>query len=68
MVRRSGIRGETAREARAEAARIGADCAIAIGGGSTVGLAAHRDLRPREVVQELYRRGGRWLAGGALER
>jgi len=29
---------ETAREARAEAARIGADCAVAIGGGSTVGL------------------------------
>ena len=29
---------ETAREARAEAARLGADCAIAIGGGSTVGL------------------------------
>ena len=29
---------ETAREARACAAKIGADCAIAIGGGSTVGL------------------------------
>ncbi|HEX8605796.1 MAG TPA: maleylacetate reductase, partial [Pseudoduganella sp.] len=29
---------ETAREARAYAARLGADCAIAIGGGSTVGL------------------------------
>ena len=29
---------ETARLARAEAARIGADCAIAIGGGSTTGL------------------------------
>jgi maleylacetate reductase len=29
---------ETAREARAEAARIGADCAVAIGGGSTIGL------------------------------
>lgn len=29
---------ETAREARAEAARLGADCAIAIGGGSTIGL------------------------------
>ena len=29
---------ETAREARAEAQRLGADCAIAIGGGSTTGL------------------------------
>ena len=29
---------ETAREARAVAARLGADCAIAIGGGSTIGL------------------------------
>jgi alcohol dehydrogenase class IV len=29
---------ETAREARAYAAQLGADCAIAIGGGSTVGL------------------------------
>ncbi len=29
---------ETAREARAEAARLGADCAVAIGGGSTTGL------------------------------
>ena len=29
---------ETARLARAEAARLGADCAIAIGGGSTTGL------------------------------
>jgi alcohol dehydrogenase class IV len=29
---------ETAREARAHAARVGADCAVAIGGGSTVGL------------------------------
>jgi len=29
---------ETAREARAEAQRLGADCAVAIGGGSTVGL------------------------------
>jgi maleylacetate reductase len=29
---------ETAREARAEAQRIGADCAVAIGGGSTTGL------------------------------
>ena len=29
---------ETAREARDEARRLGADCAIAIGGGSTVGL------------------------------
>lgn len=29
---------ETAREARAEAARVGADCAVAIGGGSTTGL------------------------------
>lgn len=29
---------ETAREARETAARIGADCAVAIGGGSTVGL------------------------------
>ncbi|MDB5750161.1 MAG: maleylacetate reductase [Ramlibacter sp.] len=29
---------ETARAARAEAARIGADCAVAIGGGSTIGL------------------------------
>ena len=29
---------ETARLARAEAARVGADCAIAIGGGSTTGL------------------------------
>ena len=29
---------EVAREARAEAARLGADCAVAIGGGSTTGL------------------------------
>jgi alcohol dehydrogenase class IV len=29
---------ETARLARAEAARLGADCAVAIGGGSTTGL------------------------------
>jgi alcohol dehydrogenase class IV len=29
---------ETAREARAEAQRVGADCAVAIGGGSTTGL------------------------------
>ncbi|MDB5860729.1 MAG: tfdF [Ramlibacter sp.] len=29
---------ETAREARAYAAKLGADCAVAIGGGSTVGL------------------------------
>jgi len=29
---------ETAREARDEARRLGADCAVAIGGGSTVGL------------------------------
>ena len=29
---------ETARAARAEAQRLGADCAVAIGGGSTVGL------------------------------
>jgi alcohol dehydrogenase class IV len=29
---------ETARLARAEAARVGADCAVAIGGGSTTGL------------------------------
>jgi maleylacetate reductase len=29
---------ESAREARAEAARLGADCAVAIGGGSTTGL------------------------------
>jgi alcohol dehydrogenase class IV len=29
---------ETAREARIEAARVGADCAVAIGGGSTIGL------------------------------
>jgi maleylacetate reductase len=29
---------ETAREARAQAKRIGADCAVAIGGGSTTGL------------------------------
>lgn len=29
---------ETAREARDEARRLGADCAIAIGGGSTTGL------------------------------
>jgi maleylacetate reductase len=29
---------ETARAARAEAARLGADCAVAIGGGSTTGL------------------------------
>ena len=29
---------ETAREARAVAAKLGADCAVAIGGGSTVGL------------------------------
>jgi alcohol dehydrogenase class IV len=29
---------ETAREARTEAARLGADCAVAIGGGSTTGL------------------------------
>ena len=30
---------ESARAARAEAMRLGADCAVAIGGGSTVGLA-----------------------------
>jgi alcohol dehydrogenase class IV len=29
---------ESAREARAEARRVGADCAVAIGGGSTTGL------------------------------
>src|SRR5947209_11414068 len=29
---------ETAREARMEAKRLGADCAVAIGGGSTTGL------------------------------
>src|SRR3546814_20047873 len=29
---------ETAREAREEARRLGADCAVAIGGGSTTGL------------------------------
>ncbi|MBN9473593.1 MAG: maleylacetate reductase [Bordetella sp. SCN 67-23] len=29
---------ETAREARDEARRLGADCAVAIGGGSTIGL------------------------------
>lgn len=29
---------ETARQAREHAARIGADCAVAIGGGSTIGL------------------------------
>ena len=29
---------ETAREARAHAVRVGADCAVAVGGGSTVGL------------------------------
>ena len=29
---------ETAREARALAQRLGADCALAIGGGSTIGL------------------------------
>lgn len=29
---------ETARDARAEAARVGADCAVAVGGGSTTGL------------------------------
>jgi alcohol dehydrogenase class IV len=29
---------ETARDARAEATRLGADCAVAIGGGSTTGL------------------------------
>jgi alcohol dehydrogenase class IV len=29
---------ETARAARAEAARLGADCAVAVGGGSTTGL------------------------------
>ncbi len=29
---------ETAREARAQATRLGADCAVAIGGGSTTGL------------------------------
>ena len=29
---------ETARNARAEAQRLGADCAVAIGGGSTIGL------------------------------
>lgn len=29
---------ETAREARADAQRLGADCAVAIGGGSTTGL------------------------------
>ena len=29
---------EVAREARAEALRLGADCAVAVGGGSTIGL------------------------------
>jgi alcohol dehydrogenase class IV len=29
---------ETAREARAEASRLGADCCVAVGGGSTTGL------------------------------
>lgn len=29
---------ETAREARVQASRLGADCAVAIGGGSTIGL------------------------------
>ena len=29
---------KTAREARAEAQRLGADCAVAVGGGSTIGL------------------------------
>ncbi len=29
---------DTARAARAEAKRLGADCAVAIGGGSTIGL------------------------------
>jgi maleylacetate reductase len=29
---------ETAREARLEAQRLGADCAVAVGGGSTIGL------------------------------
>ena len=29
---------ETARQAREEARRLGADCAVAIGGGSTTGL------------------------------
>ena len=29
---------EVARQARAEAARLGADCAVAVGGGSTIGL------------------------------
>lgn len=29
---------ETARQARVEAARLGADCVVAIGGGSTIGL------------------------------
>jgi alcohol dehydrogenase class IV len=30
---------ETAREARTQASRLGADCAVAFGGGSTIGLA-----------------------------
>lgn len=29
---------ETAREARAHAAQLGADCAVAFGGGCTIGL------------------------------
>jgi maleylacetate reductase len=33
------VPGETARAARAEAVRLEADCCVAIGGGSTVGLA-----------------------------
>ena len=37
---------DTARAARAEAKRLGADCAVAIGGGSTIGLGKAIALEP----------------------
>src|SRR3546814_3959430 len=42
---------ETAREAREEARRLGADCAVAIGGGSTTGLG--KAIRSEEHTSEL---------------
>jgi maleylacetate reductase len=48
---------ETARAARAEAARLGADCAVAIGGGSTTGLAkaiALESLLPIIAIPTTY--------------
>ena len=38
---------ETAQEARTQASRLGADCAVAIGGGSTIGLAKATAMESR---------------------